>query len=215
MLLQAAADFHGDTNKFRLFKKGIEKHAPDIIIVAGDVLDGSGKPLYDLVQDATIPVLISPGNMDTSVLNSVIESTGAVDMCEKKIIIDGYTFGEVGLRQTDTLFCFRKKKSKVSRLQALDVLISHIPPRGYMDKSMMGLHIGSKWIREVMEQQKPRLIVCGHVHENPGYVTINETIILNCSIGKMGEYSLIELGDDIGITMVGYPSVSTPPYRMI
>jgi Icc-related predicted phosphoesterase len=206
MLLQAAADFHGDFKKFQLFKAGVEKHSPDVIIIPGDVLDGIAQPLYGFLDDITVPVLISPGNMDTSMLKTAIQSTGAVDMNGRSIMIGDYTFVGVGPKSTDTVFCNIEKKTKAFPLDAMDVLISHIPPRGYMDKSMMGFRIGGKWVREIMTIQQPRLVICGHVHENPGFTTVNGTTILNCSVGKMGQYSLVKLDNDIEITMVGYPT---------
>lgn len=206
MLLQAAADFHGEEEKFHRFKTGIKEHSPDIIIIAGDVLNGSPQPLYNLMTEIEVPVLITQGNMDTPVLSTAIQSPRIVDMNEKGFILDNYVFVGVGIKATDALFWYDENKTKALDSSDIDVLITHVPPRGYMDRSMLGTHIGSKWIRGVMEAQKPRLVLCGHVHENPGHVTINETTILNCSIGKTGSYSLIELGDNITITMNGYPS---------
>jgi Icc-related predicted phosphoesterase len=44
------------------------------------------------------------------------------------------------------------------------VLLTHSPPFGHVDGSR-GDHYGSKAIAELIEEKKPKLVVCGHIHE--------------------------------------------------
>jgi Icc-related predicted phosphoesterase len=46
-----------------------------------------------------------------------------------------------------------------------DVLISHGPPRGFLDKTFRGESVGSFVLLEAIKRTKPTLIICGHVHE--------------------------------------------------
>jgi Icc-related predicted phosphoesterase len=48
------------------------------------------------------------------------------------------------------------------------VLISHSPPKGILDKSSFGLHLGSKSIKKFIQEKSPKLVVCGHIHESGG-----------------------------------------------
>lgn len=48
------------------------------------------------------------------------------------------------------------------------VLVSHSPPYGILDLSSRGQHLGSKAVREVIDEKKPTLVVCGHIHESAG-----------------------------------------------
>ncbi len=45
------------------------------------------------------------------------------------------------------------------------VLVVHSPPRGHCDRSAAGEHLGSTAILEAIEAKRPRLAVCGHIHE--------------------------------------------------
>jgi Icc-related predicted phosphoesterase len=48
------------------------------------------------------------------------------------------------------------------------VLILHSPPYGHVDSSSGGDHLGSRSILEAIEEKRPRLAVCGHIHESWG-----------------------------------------------
>jgi Icc-related predicted phosphoesterase len=46
--------------------------------------------------------------------------------------------------------------------------VVHSPPRGHVDQSGAGDHLGSTAILEAIERTRPRLAVCGHIHESWG-----------------------------------------------
>jgi Icc-related predicted phosphoesterase len=48
------------------------------------------------------------------------------------------------------------------------VLVSHSPPRGVVDVSSSGQHLGSVAVREAVERVSPVLVVCGHIHGSAG-----------------------------------------------
>ncbi|KAI9837678.1 MAG: hypothetical protein M1837_002720 [Sclerophora amabilis] len=49
-----------------------------------------------------------------------------------------------------------------------DVLVSHAPPRGLLDQALNGRHLGCDGLKSAVERTRPRLVVCGHVHEARG-----------------------------------------------
>ena len=71
------------------------------------------------------------------------------------------------------------------------------------DKVFLGMYGGSKELRKLVDKFKPRLVLCGHIHEDPGFTKIGKTTIVNCSMGKRGEGSLIEMNNDIFVKMIG------------
>lgn len=72
------------------------------------------------------------------------------------------------------------------------VLISHSPPKGILDKSSFGLHLGSTTIRNFIQEKSPRLVVCGHIHESGGKTEkIGRTTVINAGPHGM-HYSLEE-----------------------
>mmetsp|Transcript_6861 Transcript_6861/g.14091 ORF Transcript_6861/g.14091 Transcript_6861/m.14091 type:complete len:1018 (+) Transcript_6861:102-3155(+) len=58
----------------------------------------------------------------------------------------------------------------LSSFPKCDVLVSHEPPRGVLDLTYHGFSAGSSFLRNVVEcaQEKPRLWLCGHIHEGRG-----------------------------------------------
>lgn len=56
----------------------------------------------------------------------------------------------------------------------LDILISHGPPSGYGDKVSLS-HTGSTALLEAVERAKPRIMICGHIHEGYGHYRCGET----------------------------------------
>jgi Icc-related predicted phosphoesterase len=60
------------------------------------------------------------------------------------------------------------------------VLVSHSPPRGAVDVSSSGNHLGSTAVRDAVERVHPVLVVCGHIHASAGQTTqIGTTTVVN------------------------------------
>jgi Icc-related predicted phosphoesterase len=62
------------------------------------------------------------------------------------------------------------------------VLILHSPPRGVADRTSQGASVGSTAIRAAIEAKRPRLAVCGHIHDSWGVR------------GKIGPTEVVNLG---------------------
>ncbi|MGC9005152.1 MAG: metallophosphoesterase family protein, partial [Candidatus Micrarchaeia archaeon] len=54
------------------------------------------------------------------------------------------------------------------------ILITHSPPYGLFDD--VGVNIGSKAVRKIIEEKQPKLALFGHVHEHTGKANIGRTI---------------------------------------
>lgn len=64
----------------------------------------------------------------------------------------------------------------------IDILISHTPPYGILDKNIEGEHCGSIELRNAMMRVKPKYLVCGHLHECGGKeIDLTMTRVINCS----------------------------------
>lgn len=49
-----------------------------------------------------------------------------------------------------------------------DILVVHSPPKGVADRTSAGASVGSTAIRAAVERARPRLVLCGHVHDSWG-----------------------------------------------
>jgi len=63
-----------------------------------------------------------------------------------------------------------------------DVLITHTPPAGIMDKSSSGLKFGCPYLSTALDSLSPRLHCFGHVHASSGVLRKNDTMYINASM---------------------------------
>lgn len=211
MRIIATADIHGKQYRMNEFVKAIEEYSPDLAVVCGDITHfGPGEFAKVLLDQIPIETLAIPGNIDTVDVFEYIEKSKAIDLHLKKIKKGGLTF--IGLGGSDTLpFHIRRhppvseeevKKDLSSLMEKDSIFVTHVPPYGVQDSVFLGMHAGSRWIREVIERYKPKLHLCGHIHEDPGFSKLGETIVVNCSMGKHGRGALIDVNNTVEVEML-------------
>jgi 3',5'-cyclic AMP phosphodiesterase CpdA len=61
----------------------------------------------------------------------------------------------------------------------IDVLVTHGPPRGILDQTPNGNHMGDADLLEAVKRIRPRLHVFGHIHSHPGRIEGEGTIFVN------------------------------------
>ena len=62
---------------------------------------------------------------------------------------------------------------------AVDVLVTHGPPHGVLDRTLDGRLVGSRALLADVERTRPTLHVFGHIHEARGDRQVGETTFLN------------------------------------
>ena len=191
MIIQCGADFHGNEEKYSKFFEGVKKEKPDIIVMAGD-LGRINEELYEINR----PTFAVHGNMDGLLFLNKIK---IVD--EKLFEFKGYKFLGLGWNFGDVI----EENGKKSRIEEaeFDIIISHAPPYKTKDRAFLGMHIGSKKLRKIVEQKEPHIVLCGHVHEDYGYTMLKNTLVVNCSVGKKGSYTIVDT-ENKKVKMVGY-----------
>lgn len=63
----------------------------------------------------------------------------------------------------------------------IDILITHTPPLGILDKSRSHRSLGCKDLMDKVIELKPNFHIFGHVHASYGQVTITPTTFINAS----------------------------------
>jgi Icc-related predicted phosphoesterase len=205
----SVADIHGSQYRLNIILKNIEKYSPDLIVICGDITQfGPADVALNLLNQIKKKTLAIQGNIDTSEVLKAIDESNAINIHMKSEIINRIQF--VGLGGNINYQDLSKIKIKVENTQKKlneiinnsTIVITHIPPYGLQDKTFLGFHSGSNLIKKIIEKYNPRLLLCGHIHENPGYIKYKNTIVINCSIGKTGRGALIELNKKIKVTML-------------
>ena len=62
-----------------------------------------------------------------------------------------------------------------------DILITHGPPQGILDKTRRGESVGCEELLKKVWEVKPKIHVFGHIHEGYGTVKQNEIVFINSS----------------------------------
>lgn len=63
-----------------------------------------------------------------------------------------------------------------------DILITHGPPCGILDKLEDGTAVGCRDLRERLRDVRPKLVVFGHIHHCRGQIEVDGTRYLNAAI---------------------------------
>jgi len=73
------------------------------------------------------------------------------------------------------------------------IVLSHPPPRGVVDLTRSGQHVGSTALRRWALEASPHAIVCGHIHEARGVERLGDTVVVNCGQARSGYYAVVEI----------------------
>lgn len=64
----------------------------------------------------------------------------------------------------------------------LDILITHGPPYGILDKNIFGINAGDQILLSAITAKKPKYHFFGHIHEGVGVLGSGETTCINASV---------------------------------
>ena len=176
MKVLAFSDLHRDLDQAGEL---VEQSADaDVVIAAGDfasVHKGLEETIGALSSIAA-PTILVPGNNETEdALRAACEGwESATVLHGQGTEIDGAHFYGLGagvpVTPWDWSFDLDEEQA-AERLAGCPedaVLVVHSPPKGHCDKSSAGDHLGSQAILEAIDSKRPRLAVCGHIHESWG-----------------------------------------------
>lgn len=208
MKLLALSDLHGDYSKVDAIKHRAGKI--DAVLIAGDITNfGPDSDTNKLIGMFDVPILAIPGNCDHPSILETLEKSEAINLhktCHTIGEVDFIGLGGSNTTPFNTPFEMTDQDIEKSLEDLLDkssasitVLLSHAPPRGYVDKLPIG-HVGSPAITKFMDRLS--LIVCGHIHEAMGIAKKGNTNIVNVGEASKGYGALITINDDICIEFI-------------
>ncbi|MFA5102846.1 MAG: metallophosphoesterase [Candidatus Thermoplasmatota archaeon] len=208
MRILAVADLHGAQYRLNLVLKNITAHHPDLVVISGDITQfGPGELATTLLNQLSVQTLAVPGNIDTFDVDQGIAVSTATNLHRRQIIIQGVPFIGIGREIPSHLPDLliddgTNEKPLKTLLKKNSVLVTHYPPFKLQDKIFLGTHGGSKELRSLIEAYMPRLVLCAHIHEDPGMTSIGQTTVVNCSMGKRTEGAVIDIDDSVHIKIL-------------
>jgi len=170
----------------------------DAVLIAGDFTN-AGTPEFaaEVLEGIKGDVLAVPGNMDKKEVLEILESRG-VSVHEKVRELGGYKiFGFGGSSTTPFGTPFEFDDSEIEdriRKYEADIALFHDTPYGYFDW-VGGKSVGSKAIRKWIEEKKPKLAFCAHIHEHKGVARIGQTLLVKVPPAYKKEAVLVEFED--------------------
>ncbi len=209
MRILVLSDIHGKTETLDCLRS----HADtiDMVIAAGDLthfgnLDDAGKVIA-VLKEIHPKLMAIAGNCDNREIEKLLLREGLApgpsgfDKNGMRILgLSGALPGPINTPYEET------EEALAAKLKALDpgpservVLVSHQPPHGTVaDRVMKMKHVGSRSLREWVDQQRPLLVICGHIHESYGHSMTGPSHVLNPGAFKDGRYALVDIGDTDG-----------------
>ena len=195
------ADLHGEYGKLDPF---LDLN-PDWIFIAGDITNmGPAESAIDVLERIDVPCFAVPGNCDPRDMIDVLERSDCVCLHGAHINLGSIsicgiggsnptpfnTLFELTDKQIDDLLhkVLEKRESAVH-----NVLISHAPPFGLLDKAN-GNHVGSQSVRRHLSSFD--LVCCAHIHEERGIAMAEGVKVVNPGMAALGDCAMIHFGKD-------------------
>jgi uncharacterized protein len=194
MKILALSDIHGDKHLTKDMAEKASKENVDLVILAGDLVDdeGSVEGLVGPFKAKGIEVGVIPGNWEgMAEIGFLVEKYGAKNLHgytlkRGNIGFFGCGYSNIGIHQLSEKDVFNTLKNAHDSLKDVKtrVMVTHTHP----EDSILGLGIfpGCGGIRKAIDELKPDLHLCGHIHETEGIEEkIGATRVIN--VGKKGK----------------------------
>lgn len=189
----AASDFHEDRRAVKKLAEKAEKEKVDLVILCGDFtfFDNDWKGMVGPFLEKNKRVLFVPGNHDSYATTELLtEKYRITNLQHEPLSVEGVgIFGcggaNVGpnLISERDLFSYLKKNYKSVRGAEKKIMVTHVHPTDSLIEKFS--FPGSKAVKRAIDEFKPDIHLCGHIHETEGLEEDFGTTKSIC-VGKQG-----------------------------
>ena len=192
----ASSDIHGDTRAAEQLARQAEKENIDLVVLCGDLTyaEQSTEGIIGPFAKRNKKVLLIPGNHETvATADFLAEVYGATNLHGYSVMYKGVgLFGcggaNIGLHQLSEPEILDLLKKGYDRIKDAKkkIMVTHVHPTGSLSEKFSGFIPGSQGVKKAIEQFRPDILLCGHVHEAEGIEeVIGKTKVFN--VGKKGK----------------------------
>jgi Icc-related predicted phosphoesterase len=205
MKIAATSDMHGLLERAPFFPEA------DVLILAGDLVENYAHERQDVIPQrfalqaldrfiAALPYkyrIVVAGNHDWALFfddgHKIFDS--AIYLQDEEVILDGVRFYGMPwvpnyynwafmYPESDPEEGYPEARDTCMDIPAgIDVLITHGPPLGILDRTRSGRLAGCPVLAEhVLQRVKPKLHVFGHIHEGYGMLNMASTTFANVAL---------------------------------
>ncbi len=206
------SDIHGDTD--RIEQLDHEFARADAVLCAGDFTrfvpnpssEETGLPVLDLLMKKHESLFAVTGNCDDPSFRDILEERDVSAEGTLVYLNPFFICGAGGaVRFTGATVNERTEDEILRDLSPVTdgtsgehdwntlILLIHQPPKDTkLDTISSGIRVGSRKVRDFIQQVQPLLSISGHIHESAGIDTIGSTVIINPGSLAEGRYAVAE-----------------------
>ncbi len=195
MKILALSDIHGDLNFIQEMANLGNKEKVDLVILAGDLVHENNKSVEGLIgpfKAKGLEVAVLPGNHEgLAEIGFLVDMYGVKNLHgyvikKGNVGIFGCGYANVGPHFLDEKSIFSTLKKTHGLLGGVEkkIMVTHVHP----SQSILGLNMfpGSPSVKKALEEFKPDIHICGHIHETQGIEEkVGNTRVIN--VGKSGK----------------------------
>jgi Icc-related predicted phosphoesterase len=195
MKILATSDIHGNKSIIDKLTRAYEDSCAELLLICGDI-GGKGYHIsslneFSLHQLQDYNYLIDKLKKCSKPFKCILGNDDWFDAEDEFCLTIGQKFNSitafdlVHITPYDTNREANENKLayELSRIKidSESVIIAHGPPYGAQDKIYSGERVGSKAVKKYIEDNMPKIWLCGHIHEDYGVSRIGETLVVNCA----------------------------------
>ncbi|MEM3555211.1 MAG: metallophosphoesterase [Candidatus Micrarchaeia archaeon] len=211
MRVLALSDLHAEEAVLDCLRKLLEKEKFDLILIVGDITHKGplsyAEDLLDVLRGEKLFAV--HGNMDTQQVVDLLERRGFL-LHLRKAELGGWNFiGYGGSSPTPFNTPIEYSEERIyeelskMRMNSKTILITHPPPyNSGVDRTSGGVSAGSKSIRKIIEEKKPFMNICGHIHEGEGEAVIGETKVVKVPAAMNGKAVELMISKEMGVNFI-------------
>ncbi|MGV8161848.1 MAG: metallophosphoesterase family protein [Candidatus Nanoarchaeia archaeon] len=196
MRILGAGDLHGDLGlAIKLSQKAVDERV-DLVLLCGDITDdNSAENILAPFKEKNLKMLIISGNHESisaadflAYINNARHLHG-YSVKYDDIGIFGCGSANVGIHGISEKEIFDTLKRGNNYLNDVKkkIMMTHVHPAGSKMEMLSNFVQGSTGIRKAIDEFKPDILICSHVHEAEGLEEqIGTTLVINVgTIGKI------------------------------
>ncbi|NOZ80577.1 MAG: hypothetical protein GXP63_02795 [DPANN group archaeon] len=192
----ASGDIHGDAELAQDLADQAEREDVDLVILCGDLtmMEQSTDNIIGPFVKKKKKVLLIPGNHESVATADFLAEVYGVKNIHgysvkyKDVGIFGAGGANIGINQIPEEEIYGLLKEGFNRIKYLDkrIMVTHVHPSDSLMEKFSQFVPGSSGVKKAIEQFKPDILLCSHVHEAEGIEEkIGTTRVLN--VGRKGK----------------------------
>lgn len=196
MKILAFGDIHGDSRLAEKLAQQAEDENVDLVVLCGDITYND-QPTVNLISPfvkRNKKVVLIPGNHESvATADFLAQLYGAKNLHGYSITSGDVGFfgcggANIGIHQLEEkeIFDLLKKGSDGLEEVRKKIMITHVHPEGTLMEKFTKIFPGSKGVKKAIDELKPDILLCSHVHEAEGLEEmVGNTRVIN--VGREGK----------------------------